>query len=226
MAPGAGSWHTLSVVTLGDTVSAYYDSETLLQDFVNDDDNTGFAALGSTDYDHVEFDNVKIVPNGPNWGPAVLPPACQAVNTSYIGHRVSARTCNRNGVVAADQEFELVGGDFSVVHKSSGLCLTLDAASAGSTLSLQPCQFNSAMQNLKYDYSNIQHMAVAMVNEKTGLVLTGQESGQVTIEVESPNDPSWSEWTYYYGTGQLRNSKTTSVTRDGHPIMCLSLCTD
>ena len=72
--PAAGSWHTLSFTTLQGSASGAYDGAAVFTNVTVRDVDTGFAALGTTGYHAVEFDEVAVHPVGPYWDPNPAPP--------------------------------------------------------------------------------------------------------------------------------------------------------
>ena len=185
------------------------------------------AALGSSDYDAIEFDNVVISEAGPFWNPdPALPAQCQPdANGSYVGHPLSVRPCNRNGIAASDQQFLLLGGDFGIQHVPSGLCVMADAATEGSGLSLQPCQFNHPLQKFNYNFGIIHHGPAQMFNEAANNTITGFKNGRVGLYpagYENIDPTAWTLWTSLLSTGQLKHSLTEDFSL-GYQS-CLSLC--
>ena len=228
--PTIGEWHTLSLTTMRATASADCDGEQL---FVNltaiPPFDSGFAALGTTGYTLTEFDDIVVTAVGPDW---VLPPP-PAGCTPSIGHRLRARPCQANGLIAPDLEWFLVPQSWHLQHKPSRLCATATSIEEGATVELQPCNFTDPLQAFKNDYSNIQHGQRPLTVEAANLTLAATAAGVVTLQPEG-----WSggttQWRAMYSTGQLRSWAAGGLVEQEEARgsngpgmtapMCISLC--
>jgi hypothetical protein len=151
---GTGNWHTLSLTTVGRKATGMLDSKPLFEDVAIRDIDTGFGAIGSNGWFPIEFDNVTITQAGDNWQPLPPPYGCPAAK---VGTRIGTRECSANGIVAEDLEWVLRATDWSIVHKSSGLCLSASCTGAGAMLSLQICKPSDRKQQFPHDYTRIRN---------------------------------------------------------------------
>ena len=227
--PTPGTWHRLNLTTLHSQASAWYDGVALFSGQAIRGIDSGFAALASTTYYRggPEFDDVSVHPVGPDWDPNPPPPAgCNvSVVRSLVGHLLSTRRCQSNGITAPDEDFLLLP-DWRLKHSASGLCAAATGPAAGSGVTLQPCNGASPGQLWKNDYSNIHHAnGVPMVLAAYNVTLTGSLGGNVlTRPIGWKRAGDWTEWTFFDSTGQLRNQRTP---RDpSEPVKCLALCRD
>ena len=235
VAPAAGEWHVLNLTTEGTSASATVDGTSLFTNLAIRDIDSGFASLGTSGFFATDFDDVAVVPVGPNWDPNPTPPAGCLPSVvaagdgggrhgpSLVGHMLSTRGCQSNGIAAPDQNWYLLP-DWRVQHAASSLCAEAASAAAGSTVSLQACNASNPLQLWKNDYSNIHHGSVPLTLEGPGMVLVGGLDGDVRTRPaawKSPGD--WTTWTFFDSTGQLRSQRTP---RGPIPAKCLALCTD
>jgi hypothetical protein len=172
---GTGSWHTLSLTTAGRKATAMLDSKPLFEDVAIRDIDTGFGGIGSNGWFSIEFDNVKITQAGDNWQPLPPPYGCPAAK---VGTRIGARECSANGIVAEDLEWVLRATDWSIVHKSSGLCLSASCTGAGAMLSLQICKPSDKKQQFPHDYTRIrnENMPIGFMTDVTVIPEDGHSS--------------------------------------------------
>jgi len=218
-------WHTVKLSTLSTIASAYLDGVVLFSNQTIRDIDTGFAALLTTGYYPTEFDDVSVLPIGDNWkSPPPLPPDCPAPGSSLIGHQLSARRCQPNGIIATDENWYLMP-DWRLVHAESQLCAAAVSGIAGSPVALKPCNSSDPLQLWKNDYSNIHHGEVPLTLEAVNMSLFGKLDGTVQIQPPGWRAPnSWGSWTFFDSTGQLRSQRTPFNVE--FPTKCLALCTD
>lgn len=223
--PHGGTWHSISLTTLGATATATYDDSPLFTNTPVPDYDTGFAGLSTTGYYAVEYDEVAVSAVGPNWKVNPTPPA--ACMNATVGHVIAARRCVTNGITANDQAFELISQSWQIRHISTQLCVTAASGSVGAVITLQKCNFSEPLQQWKNDYSNIHHDSYPLTLIKANLSLGGDTDGiVVTVSVgSSVFGKRWSTWTYMDSTHQLRNTRAPGPATGGYP-MCLALCKD
>ena len=217
MSPGVGTWHTLSLTTVGGVASGSLDGTPLFAAQAVRDLDTGFAAIGTNAWYPIEFDNVNIsqAGGGSHWSPQT-PPSCGAATA---GKALTVRPCQANGVVALDQSFELVAQDWKVRHLPSGLCVTTAASDAPPTL--ESCVYRLDSQSFENDYTSIRNLVVPL-STPDGRQLQGTTDGSVFVSSRHPPALSWDKWSYFPNTNQLRN-QYTPILDLGYP-MCLSTC--
>eukprot|EP00037_Helgoeca_nana_P029891 m.363526 g.363526 ORF g.363526 m.363526 type:complete len:1033 (+) comp28068_c0_seq2:228-3326(+) len=223
--PTPGRWYDFTLTTLTNHSSGSFDGTTLFTNHPIRDIDSGFAAMATNGYFATEFDNVNVTQVGEGWDPNPIPPAGCLPSPGaggFVGHVLSARPCQPNGIVAPDQNFQL-NPDWALVHVASQLCAQAVSGSAGSAVTLQPCNTTSALQRWQNDYSKIHHGAVPLVLEGLDVVLVGGGDGKVQTRPSgwaAPGD--WATWTFFDSTGQLRNQRTPRDPQ--HPVQCLALC--
>ena len=177
---------------------------------------------------------MAVVAVGPDWDPNPTPPAgCPPDSasveggrrrTSIVGHVLSTRSCQSNGITAPDQNWYLLP-DWRLQHVASALCAEAASAASGSTVSLQPCNASSPLQLWKNDYSQIHHGNVPLELEGPGMVLVGGLDGNVRTRPASWKSPGdWTTWTFFDSVGQLRSQRAPRNVQV--PVKCLALCTD
>lgn len=199
--PTISEWHTFRLTTLGLAASAEYDGEQLFLNLTSIPPfDSGFAALGTTGYTLTAFDDVEVTAVGPDWTLPPPPVSCAA----SIGHRLHARRCQPNGLIAPDQEWSLVPQSWQLQHKASRLCATATSSVAGAAVELRPCNSTDPLQAFQNDYSNIQHGQEPLIVEAANLTLASTAAGDVTLQPKG-----WAggttKWRAMYSTGQLRS---------------------
>mmetsp|Transcript_100821 Transcript_100821/g.291519 ORF Transcript_100821/g.291519 Transcript_100821/m.291519 type:complete len:867 (-) Transcript_100821:147-2747(-) len=209
---------TLSLVVVDDKASAALDGRSLFQEVAIRGTNTGFAAIGATDWVAIEYDSVHIDRAGPRWTPPSSP--CVAPVAGAVVH---ARACATNGFAVDDQVFDLQAS-FALRHTPSGLCLLAVSAIEGSTLVLEKCDAREPRQRFKHDYTVIRNAVVPLTLQAGAgnLRLAGGLDGKVFLSASKGGGHNWSSWAYYPNTQQLRNHMGVDASL-GYP-MCLSTC--
>ena len=226
--PTVGEWHNLSLTTLGATATAHCDGEQLLDHESIPPFDSGFAALGTTGFQLVEFDEVEVAAVGQDW---VLPPVPAGCSSPGVGHLVRARPCQANGLISLDQQWSLVPQSWHLQHTPSKLCATAVSKVAGAPVELRPCNFTDPMQAFKNDYTNIYHGQRPLTVEVANLTLAATGAGVVTMESAEWKGGT-TQWRAMYSTGQLRSWVAGGVAqgarRNNVPgmttPMCISLC--
>lgn len=231
----ANRWYSLNFSTVRGVASSSFENMPLFINASVRDMETGFVGLGTTDFDAVAFDNVLIEPfvSGSNWDEIPALPSGCSVNAT-VGQVITVRHCNRNGIIASDQHFEILS-NFQLRHVPSNLCVgiaaTNDSVITGTSLELQECNFTEPLQKFKYDYSNVQHKTVPFIYEPTNLTIAGSTDGSVSLQPLgwSGDDTKtslfsygWTQWTMFFSSSQLRNTRNVDPAV-GEP-MCLSRC--
>lgn len=230
-APAPGVWHAINLTTPGARATGWYDGQPLFVEQPIRDIDSGFAALSTTGYfgGGPDFDDVTVAAVGPGWDPNPAPPRGCNVTAStpahtLVGHPLSTRQCQSNGITAPDENFYLLP-DWRLQHAASGLCAQATVGAPGSVVTLQVCDPSSPLQLWKNDYSNIHHGGVPMVLESANVTLTGSTSGDVRTRPVGWSQPGdWTSWTFFDSTGQLRGQRTPRVA--SNPTRCLALCRD
>ena len=109
--------------------------------------------------------------------------------------------------------------------RSCALFLAANSTEPGGEVTLQVCNAASPLQMWKNDYSLIHHREVPLLLEGPGLVLADSLDGSVTTrEPDWRHRDSWTTWTVFDSTGQLRSQRNPYF--ESFPAKCLSLCTD
>lgn len=126
-APGVRQWNTLSLSVVGGTANGALDRDPFMINTVIRNIDTGFACIGTNQWSPTEFDNFKVEAIGPNWIPK------SPCGPAIIGTTVGVRSCQPNGVAAADQSFRLLS-NWQIQHIPSNLCVTAAAAKSGKAL--------------------------------------------------------------------------------------------
>lgn len=218
-AVGIGSWHTLSLPTVGTSASGSLDGKPLFSGTTIRGLDTGFAALGMNNWFGVEFDDFEIKQAGPHWSPPVSP-----CTQAQVGDILSARNCSTNGLPVADQEWELKS-TWQLKHIPSGLC----AEVIGQQVKLAKCKSITSEegmpQQFKNDYTRIRNAVepISIGGTWSGMKLAGNTAGKVSVQENPKKDGgSWATWAYFPNTNQLRNQYVADEAL-GYP-MCLSTC--
>lgn len=218
-----GAFCRLSLTTIGDRAWGWLEAPkgarwSLFQGVHVRDFDTGFAAIGASDWFAVEFDDISVKQAGPNWH-AVSP--CPDAGA---GARLRLRRCVANGLAVEDQAFDLLS-NWGIRHVKSGLCVAADAPAAGAQLALAACDGADMRQQLRNDYTSVRNHAVPF--SLSSLLLTGHPlNASVSVEQKAGKDgaSSFQSWSYFPNTRQLRNQYVASE-EQGYPL-CLSLCPD
>ena len=227
-APGVGSWHTLSLTTVGSLASGSLDSVHLATNLTVRDIDTGFGAIGMNEWYAVEFDNFHVKQAGHSWT------ALSPCGAAKAGDVLKARPCQRNGLAAQDQSFELLS-DWQLRHMPSGLCAEAESSMAGSPVRLSACNFTDDKQKFKNDYTRVRNTVepFSLVSSGGGkLLLTGNVDGSVSIASPEPDQVhggsvssiaaqahgKWSKWASFPNTNQLRCAASPPPPRSALPI--------
>lgn len=198
-----GEWHSFSLTTLRGTATVRCDGELLALNHSGTIPpfDSGFVALGTTGFTLSEFDDVEVTSVGSDWK---LPPSQPAECSATIGHRLRARQCQANGLIAPDQEWSLIPQSWQLQHKPSKLCATATSTHEGAAVELERCNFTEPLQAFKNDYSTIYHGQRPLTVEAANLTLAATAAGVVTLQSEGwPGGTT--QWRAMYSTGQLRS---------------------
>lgn len=215
-APGVNKWHTLQLTTIDTKASASVNDHVLFTNHAIRNLDTGFAAIGTNEWFSFEFDNVEINQAGNNWNPK------SPCGSAKVSTKLGVRKCQANGMSVADLSFTLMS-NWQIQHIPSGLCVTATSSATDSSLTLQPCNFQSNLQKFKNDYTRIRNTVRPMTLVETNLLLAGNTAGKLSIQ-KSGSSGWWTTWSYFPNTNQLRNQYVAN-TKLGYP-MCLTTCGD
>ena len=221
-----GVWQTLSLTTEADKASASINGTALFTDTEIRHVDVGFSVLGMGDWNHIEFDDVKMTKAGEQRGLWAAP----AGKGHAAGDAVTVAKCTANGVADPNQEFFLAA-DWGIQHVASGMCVEASSAAAGATLSLQACDHGKLEQEFRNDYTRIRNTLApvtlgAYERLVKGMALTGNLDGTASVQAqwspddEAPTPGQWKSWVFFPNSGALRN-QYTPLPALGYP-MCLT----
>ena len=222
----SGSWHSITLTTVGASATGVFDGKQVFSNAPIRDLDTGFAVIGGSHWLEMQYDNFTYeVAAGAGLvqsrtmrsaaAAAAAPTAPAGAGTS-----VCNTNCSRNGVVDANQEFDILS-NWNIVHKQSGNCVT-ESASDGS-LTLAACNFGVGNgQSFLNDYTRIRAGTVPITTRNNG-TLVGTLDGKVSVRPGAGgNGGGWSKWTYFPNTKQLRNQHSADLIL-GYP-RCFAAC--
>jgi len=224
----ATAFRKLALKTVGGLASGWIDHVPLFADVPIRGLDSGFAAIGASDWVQMEVDNVEISEAGPRW----LLPTSPECPKAEVGTLVQANPCETNGLVQPHQAFKLQA-DWAIRHVESDLCVAGPNATEGGRLHLERCDPGAKHQQFKHDYTLIRNAVQEMRLKDTGGLLlagaiTGPAIGEVFLSRLKPSsatgfDAFWNQWSFFPNTQQLRNQYVADA-RLGYPL-CLSTCT-
>jgi galactosylceramidase len=228
--PAINQWHTLSFTTAGNQASGYLDDIAVFSKITIRDLDTGFTAIGMSDWIGVQFDNFHLA-FAKNKRPSR---SDSATKTMYaVGDSIVATDCEANGSIDPSQHFILKANSWQLYHVASNLCVEASTASSGAALSLQTCVHGLTTQEFRNDYTTIRNAVVPVTlgaydykdAGKYKLSGTGVNA-PVTLSGGNGADDSetsiaWNTWSYFPNSKQLRN-QYNSNTDLGYP-QCLSV---
>jgi hypothetical protein len=230
MAVGKAQWHTLALTTVGKEATGTLDGTPLWDGSqpIRDIDS-GFAVIGTNQWQPVEYDNFLLQPAGGDafWASSTT---SDDSSTSFAraGSEIGVTECERNGVVDDTQAFDLIAS-WQLRHVATGLCVQAEDASSDAVLTLQDCVHGSTTQQFRNDYTRIRNTESEVTLGAYGvlddaLTLIGRTDGSVTLgsgDADDADDDSWEAWSYFPNTKQLRN-QYTAIVELGYP-MCLAV---
>lgn len=212
---GAKAWGALQAPAGGAWKSLF--SGVSVRDF-----DTGFVAIGASDWFAVEYDDISVKQAGSDWHPTSPCPSAVA------GARLRVRPCASNGLAVDDQAFELLS-NWAIRHVKSGLCAAVDKEiAAGEPVVLATCNASDPRQQFRNDYTRVRNTVVPLTVGSLHLTAYAKDA---TVSVEKEGAPwpfgppagTFRKWSYFPNTKQLRNSYVATE-KDGYPL-CLSTCT-
>eukprot|EP01060_Flectonema_neradi_P008219 TRINITY_DN15885_c0_g1_i1.p1 TRINITY_DN15885_c0_g1~~TRINITY_DN15885_c0_g1_i1.p1 ORF type:complete len:809 (+),score=115.84 TRINITY_DN15885_c0_g1_i1:109-2535(+) len=217
-----GQVTTLNLTTIGGLATGYLQGKELFKNVTIEEGYFGLSAFGTDEWAPTEFLGVSLKAVGDRWNTIKH---CQAA--AKVGDEISVKRCQPNSVINEEQAFTL-SSTWQLVHTQSGLCVTVDGSiTNGTKLVLQECVhagYNAIPTQYFYnDYSNIRNGGRNLNVNGTSWCVVAEPGGSVYVSNKIPSPPnSWSLWSYFPNTNQLRNQYSHSP-GGGEPL-CLSRC--
>ena len=208
------TWQKLKITTAKAHASAWFNGKKLFSHPIRDND-VGFAVFGTNGWFPIEFRDLSISKAADGrWTPPQKPN-----RLAKAGDRLVAVDCQPNGLIAYDQDFDLLSS-WLIRHNPSNLCVSASAIKSLAELRLQECNSSDPRQQFRNDYTRVRNEIVPLwLGETRDLLLAGNLDGKAQV-VAKHTKGYWIKWAYYPNSRSLRN-QYGPVEALGYP-KCLS----